>query len=54
LIRGKTAKRNGSEKRYRPANVARIAKAIEPNIKVLRNRFLIFLDLELTNQDKKK
>ena len=54
LIRGKIAKRNGSEKTYLPAKVAKIAKAIEPNIKVLRKKFLIFLDFELTNQFKKK
>ena len=39
---------------YRPANVARIANAIEPKIRDFLKIFFIFFDFELTNQVRKK
>ena len=53
-MRGKIAKRKGSENMYRPANVARIANAIEPKIRSFLKIFLIFFDFELTNHVRKK
>ncbi len=39
---------------YRPANVARIANAIDPKIRDFLKIFFIFFDFELTNQLRKK